>query len=231
MDLDIVFEIERLILNKIDWKINLSTPAEMKSLMLLLVDEKIEEDFENLMNYVINFSLYENDIYSKYDPFTITIASAFISYRHYGINEQSEITTVTKSLYDREIIENCIKEIFVLMNKNDLESESSLTESCGNSREFVVNNIHECNNSYDSELYSTASSLTNEIIVNSTDLNDDFKHLSVDSKHNSKNQDLFIGRKRLGKCLHVKKKILNAQLIPIKEKHPKKLSKRHQILF
>jgi hypothetical protein len=225
MDLDIVFEIERLILNKLDWKINLSTPAEMKSLLLLLVNEKIEDDLENLMNHVINFSLYENEIYSKYDPFTITIASVLISNRHYGRNEQAEITKVIKNLCDREVIENCIKEIFELMNKNDLESESLLTESCENSSEFVVNDIHECSNSYDAELYSTASSLNNEIIVNSTDLNDDFEHLTVDSFYISKKSDSFIQRKRLGKCPHVKKKNPKCSKDPKKEKHRKKLSK------
>ena len=124
--LDTVYTFEKLILNKISWKYNLSTPAEMKCLLLSIDENQIEEEIQENISDLINFSLNEYEIYSKYDQLTIMAASVLISYNHFAKNTKCIEEAMIKLNCNMLVVEKLKEQIFYFMNKKDDQENENL---------------------------------------------------------------------------------------------------------
>jgi hypothetical protein len=184
MNIKYIFELEKLILNRISWKINQSTPAEMKA--ILLDGEQLTTEHLEMIDDWINFSLYEYDLYSKYDQLFISVAGILIVFKYNKINPEKIEAAVLELGLDYDEIKSCMKEIFERMLGEDQEKESEEEtnqeyEEIFSSRETTV-----------SSSLSPCHLHTPESVVNEFSLN----------------EGLFLGKKkkRLGKKAKIAKK-------------------------
>ncbi len=125
MDLNVIEDVQRLILNRISWKLLLETPKETSILILreLFEDGVCSEVEENVSDW-INFSLNEWFIFKKYDQFVISVASVLLGLRVAGLEQQILIVVDLIKKYalgDLPFIQTCIQYMVALMNQNEEE--------------------------------------------------------------------------------------------------------------
>lgn len=211
INLDIVYSMEQCILNYNNWKYNLSTPAEMKSLLLSLEENKVDEEVEETICYFINFSMDEYEIYSQYDQLTITAASVLISYDHFNKN--------TKLIEEALIILNCnilevqkLKEkILYFLNKEDDVEQVNENLDCFSDNNSFYNVFNENNGDvsccYDDQHRSTNFESEQDLNEKSqeTFFSGESDCLMSEEDNMEKRELNFLGRKRIGKCNHIKK--------------------------
>jgi len=111
LDLSIIYELEKLILNRSSWSIYTTTPIEIKNLIISIKDESYSREFIETVDDLINFSLHDYLVYEKFDCFTIAAASLMIGciYMHEDSQIFSEI--FNKISADKSMIDNCIASI------------------------------------------------------------------------------------------------------------------------
>jgi hypothetical protein len=211
IDLDIVHAFEKLILNKISWKFNLSTAAEMKSLLLSLDENQVEEEVEENISDLINFSLHEYEIYSQYDQSTIVAASVLISYNHFTKDTKLIEEALVKLNCNILEVQKLKEQIFYFMNKEDDKEQVNENLDCfrdNNSFYYIIDeNNRDFIESYNDECRSTNLDSIQDLDESSqkTFFSEESDYLISGEDNEEKKELNFLGRKRLGKCDHVEK--------------------------
>jgi hypothetical protein len=97
-----------MILNKISWKVNLSSPADLANILIneCINDDKKKEEIKETFNDWMGFCLNESSIYYKYNQYEITLASLYLSYKTYKIKKPFN---AIKKLFDLKIIKTISK--------------------------------------------------------------------------------------------------------------------------
>jgi hypothetical protein len=120
-----------MILNKISWKILLSSPADLADLIInnLKIDENVKEQVLEIFNDWISFCLNESTIYYKYNQYEVTLACLYISLKYYNI---VELCTEIRKLTNSNLIKTITNIIANLYNSDVYNSEN------------ISNNINKC---------------------------------------------------------------------------------------
>jgi hypothetical protein len=88
-DLNILFEAERLLLNKVSWKVNIHTAFDLMELLLeSCIDITEVKCMESLKEAAINWIAFSNDeyqLYHKYDQATIAFAALLNAFADEGM--------------------------------------------------------------------------------------------------------------------------------------------------
>jgi hypothetical protein len=146
-ELGVIYEIEKLILNRISWKITLSTAVETQ---LLIIKEFVKENtiFQQIFDVCtdwVNFSLTEWDIYRNFSQFTIALSCLLISLK---IKEMTplftEISVFIKEKYDFQEIQECMNRIAQIMF--DEEDDESIQQKQELMIFPICQNINSSNN-------------------------------------------------------------------------------------
>ena len=143
MDIKIIEDVQRLILNRISWKLFLETPKETSILILreLFEDEGVCPELEENVCDWINFSLNEWFLFKKYDQFLISVSSILLGLRVTGLEQQVEkLVDLVKNhgLGDLTTIQTCIQYMVAIMNQSEEEGENELLslQSTGQSEDM-----------------------------------------------------------------------------------------------
>lgn len=157
-DLRIVYCTEQLIVNRLSWKLYLTTPLDiMREIFILnFTQEELTnmEKFQEQISNVINFSLTEYyRIYSRFNQFVITYASIllFLEMSVYNRQEHQKILLNLNQLFPQDLVEinfciRSIREAFEsdVPDNQDVEPTCSRSVNSGSS-------ISESEYHYDSE--------------------------------------------------------------------------------
>lgn len=167
LDLNTLYEIEKLILNKCSWRINMTTPIEIINIILTINGIVNMSEFRDTVQNWMNFCLFDYDIYQKYDHFTLSAASILITCTY--MQEDSTYTTeiLDNLLLDKDNIENCMA--FILMKFNDDSGENldqMYEETSIASLDETRETIDSRKNSY---AYSNISRASSYSVVNALD--------------------------------------------------------------
>jgi hypothetical protein len=218
LDLQCIYATEKVILNKISWKLNLKTAAEIKH-SLLSLEENMEDDIEVFINDSINFSIHEYEIYAKYDQLTITFAAIKLCYNEFVKNFNIFEQIAMELNIDMDEVENCRQEMFnsMIREESNVEKSDEIESHNGsfNSDEVVFYNYDVINNNFnnensfddgnanvstlDSPIQEEINFSTSSSYIGSEKENINIANLNPDSFN-------LIGRKRAGKCIHIHKK-------------------------
>lgn len=214
IDLDTVYVLEKLILTKISWKYNLSTAAEMKFLMLSLDEKPIDGEIEALVSVLVNFSMNEYEIYSKYDQLNIAAASVLIAHNQFAKDSKCIEEAMLKLNCSIVELEKLKEEIFYFINKNDEQANENESLACSSGNNGPVNYI----DNYDANYLSNKDDCVSTFPDSLHDFNEISSQISFGDGSDciSFGNDFFekrteskdmLGRKRLGlsKCNHAKK--------------------------
>jgi hypothetical protein len=100
-----------MILNKLSWKINLSSPADLVNILINKydIDDNRKTIIINTFNDWVGFCLNESAIYYKYNQYEVSLACLYLSYRTHKMNN---ICIQFKNLIDTKLM----KTISTLMN-------------------------------------------------------------------------------------------------------------------
>jgi len=135
LKLEIIYELETLLLNRLSWNLPLETPAEVESLLrktLFAHDEKYEAISSEISDW-INLSMTEFGIYRKWDQFTLTISCIAISLQVHEFQDQLNfmaefLKNCNCDLVDYKKVEECSSELFETMKREDPPQNELLNE-------------------------------------------------------------------------------------------------------
>ena len=136
MDLRTVYETEKMIMNRVGWKLHLITPRDLQEEILrevFPIDKILQINLslqQQITNWV-NFSLTEIDLFKKHDQMQLTYASLLLTFKISHMEEEIQKVVEdikNKKLVNFEEIKNCINSMIILYNKED-ERTSDDTDS------------------------------------------------------------------------------------------------------
>jgi len=154
MDLGTIFEIEKLILNRLSWRINMVTSIEIK-IRLTSLDESITAEFDENVENLIWFSIEDHEIYRSYDSFTVTLASIFIACN--CMQKETEIydQLVENLQCSRALVEDCVS--LILKRYYDDGEQVNQTDNYLNGMMDTSETINSTQNSCDDVSISCVS--------------------------------------------------------------------------
>jgi hypothetical protein len=136
MNLAIVFETEKMIMNRVGWRLHLTTPRDLQEEILneiFSLDENRHIKFnlqEKISNWV-NFSMTEYALFKNYDQLTLTFASLLLTFKIAEMEREIQklVESIkTKNLGEMEEIKNCVNLMIQLFNRED-DEPSKVPES------------------------------------------------------------------------------------------------------
>jgi hypothetical protein len=126
MELDSIYEIEKLILNKCSWRINLTTPIEIKNIILTNILMLQMQEFEEIVQNWINFSIVNYEIYQKYDHFILTAACILLTCNCLQENSTFILEILHYINADIVQIEECMASILMKFNEDSRQSNDQM---------------------------------------------------------------------------------------------------------
>jgi hypothetical protein len=195
-DLNTVYECEQLILNKLTWKVNLSSAFELQRLMIdkfTIRDELSDgislDSIAETSNDWVSFCLNEFSLYNKYDQYNLSIACLLITYKYNMMNSSLNALKGILNSDQNAYIGELIKNIISLLHLQNEEAEDEISVSVDN---FSTTFASERHNSTDFRDYKIC---TNFVIRSP------FKEIT---NTNLKNE--FLGKKQRRKRVNIIKK-------------------------
>jgi len=150
-------KLEIFILNEINWTIDLITPNEI---MLKITNElfKISDklDFINIYNEMIKFSMFEYNIFYKFDLYKITISCLILSFEFFEKTKNHAISLFQiLDIDETYLIMECKKFI-----KLEIDKKKEYEFYKYNNRNIYFENIDSENNSISNENSSDKKELS-----------------------------------------------------------------------
>jgi hypothetical protein len=231
MDLTTVFETEKLILNRISWKLNLSTPFEIHTIILKHFFP-LNEDFEQIQettNDWVNFSLAEWDLYRRFSQFSITISCILIALKSKEMYTEFEnIKSFIQENYCISEIQECMSEIVKVMYTD---------EECAPENEHTQVKVLTTNNISDESSFECELSLctTRENSYKTTKSENISPNIITAPNSFEEPKNLLLKKKR--KSLHVKDNKItqfiktNKTKLPLQHRNIRKQRKISEFLY
>lgn len=120
LTLKLIFETEKLILNKISFKVHLFTSFELQNMIFEYLNVNDTDLFQSTSIW-INFALNEYRIYKKFDQFTLSISCIMIALKSKEYENQIECLKnyINESNLKLEAFQNCINDIYELITEEE----------------------------------------------------------------------------------------------------------------
>jgi hypothetical protein len=163
MDLKTITYVEKLVMNRISWKLFFETPVELSRLIMreIIKSPISPELYENVSDWV-NFSLNEYFLYKKYDQFQLTLSSVLLGFKVAGMEENigKLVNFIQKeNLADVSVLQTCIQHMVSIMNHTDEENVSQPPSSPFRSTAFSINEDTECSTPENKKQKTTRKSI------------------------------------------------------------------------
>jgi hypothetical protein len=143
-DLNIMLEAERLLLNKVGWKVNIHTAFDLIEVLLeSFVDaSEIKNSFNSIKEVALNwvaFSFDEYQLYLKYDQATLAFASVLNAFADEGmIKSLQKLKEFMIAInVDKSLVLACMNDMMLEVTKLDRESVEDVSTSGSDVRTTV----------------------------------------------------------------------------------------------
>jgi hypothetical protein len=142
-DLNTVYECEKLILNKMTWKVNLSSAFEQQRLIIdkYTIEAELSDgiSFDSIAetsNDWVSFCLNEFSIFSKYDQYNLALGCVLITYKYNMMNSSLEALKGLLPPDQNSYIGELIQTIISLLKEEPDEENIGSTYYDNNSTTF-----------------------------------------------------------------------------------------------
>ena len=136
MTLAIVYETEKMIMNKLGWNLHLLTPRDIQAEIIAtvftqeeaMVINGLHTDFTNW----VNFAMIEFTLYKRFDQFVLSLASLMLTLKCANfLGAIAKIMDAIRNtgLADLELVRSCVNLMFDLCKKEENEGEDEPTQA------------------------------------------------------------------------------------------------------